>query len=375
MRRFLLLVLGALLILAFILSCILLLTRPEDQSEALPAQTEAVQTLPPETTLPETAPPETTAPETRPEEELTFSYVPAYYQTDYPYVHFGNGTVSTSGCSITCLAMVATYLTDREYSPAELAFHFADYGKNNIERLEYGLEQMQLPHERAENVVDVLEALRHGKVAIVMMDEESVFTAEQHFIVVADMTRDGKFIVNDPLRKNCSDAEAYLREGFDNGFEDYHLMQGYSGGWIFDKEDMAEVSFRFDASLPDQREHRYEGYILHEDDIYTLACFVWAEARYESAEVQQAVAEVVLNRIVSEDYPNTVSEIIRNTELHRASAAMKKVEEPDLEQYLAVDSAMYGPYVLPEDICFYSAWEEGTDEWGELGGFTFYRSK
>ena len=382
MRRFLLLVLALLVALASFLGWALILIQPEDSPrsrplliQTLPAETTVPETLPPETTIPETTAVETTAPETQPEETQNFFYVPQYYQTDYPYVHFGNGTVATSGCSITCLAMVATYMADQTYTPAELAFHFADYGKNNIERLDNALAEMQLPYTRAENVVEVLDAVRHGKVAIVMVDGESVFTTGQHFIVVAGTTQDGKFIVYDPLREHYLYCEPHVKDGYDNGFADFYLMRGYCGGWIFDKAEMSEDSFRYDASLPDQRKHRYDGYILNEDDIYTLACFILAEARYESAEVQQAVAEVVLNRLITPGYPNTVSEIIQYTELSRASGAMAKVEEVGMEQYLAVDAAMYGPYVLSEDICFYTASEEGTGECGQLGSFTFYLSK
>ena len=148
---------------------------------------------------------------------------------------------------------------------------------------------------------------------------------------------------------------------------------GFSGAWIFDKRDMPEDPFLFDASMPEQRENRYHGYTLSEEDIYTLACFVYAEALNEPPEAKQAVAEVVLNRIVSEKYPNTLHKVIHQSELYRAVSTMKYVDEPGQDQYMAVDAAMYGPYVLPEDICFYSAWQKGKEEWGKLGSYTFYK--
>lgn len=36
--------------------------------------------------------------------------VPLYFQNQYPDVRYGSGSVATSGCSITCLAMVASYM-------------------------------------------------------------------------------------------------------------------------------------------------------------------------------------------------------------------------------------------------------------------------
>lgn len=377
MRRFLLGILILVILVSDILGIGFFLSQREKQviavpTETLPAVTESMfQTeAQPETEY--TAPPETTAPA---EEKVVYRYVPQYFQTDYPYVKFGNGTIATSGCSMTCLAMVATYLTDQEYTPPQMAYHFGSFGKNNIERLDYGLSRMQLPYERTENVQEVLDALRNEKVAILMMDEESVFTTEQHFIVVAGMNGPDKFIVNDPIKYHYDTPETYLREAYEEGFADFYLMRGFSGAWIFDKQAMGAEPFRFDASLPEQQENRYEGYMLAGNDIYLIASFVCAEAQKESMEVKQALAEVVLNRIMSPDYPNTVQDVIYQTEFYRAADAMKKIDEPEAECYIAVNAAMYGPYILPEDVCFYSAWEKGEEEWGKLGSFTFYKRR
>lgn len=345
------------------------------ETVAVPTETLPVDTAPAETeTLPlETVPEETEV--SLAAESSGYDAIPRYYQTDYPYIKFGNGTMATSGCSVTCLAMMATYLTDVEYTPPQMAYHFGSYGKTNIERLDHGIARMGLPYTRTENIQEVLQALRSGKVAIVMMDDASFFTTEQHFIVLAGMTEDGKFIVNDPMETNYKDGDLHIKDGYDNGFADFYLTQGFSGGWIFDKAAMPEDYVPFDASMPEQQENRYQGYNLTGDDIYTLACFVWAEAREEPPEVKQAVAEVVLNRLMSEKYPSTVRAVIHKTEFYRAVDAMSRIDEPGLEQYIAVDTAMYGPYILPEDICFYSQWEKGEEEWGKLGSYTFYRTR
>ena len=373
MKRFLLGILITVMTLAILLGAGLLLSHKEKQE--LPAPTETLppvteQTLPPETLPEPTLPPETMVPE-----KASIDSVPLYYQTDYPHNKFGNGTIASSGCSITCLAMVATYLTDQEYTPPQMAYHFGNYGKTHVDRLQYGIEQMQLPYERVQEVQKVLEDLREGKVAIVMMDEESYFTTEQHFIVLAGINEAGKVVVNDPLRPNYERAITPVRDGYDNGFEDHYIMPGFCGGWVFDKEDMGSDPFLYDASMPEQKENRYEGYIFTEEDIYELACYVYAEARNEPPEAKQAVAEVVLNRAMSGDYPNTVHDVIHRTEFYRAASAMKNLNEPGMDQYVAVDAAMYGPYILPEDICFYSAWEKGKEPWGQLGSFTFYKNR
>ena len=376
MRRFLLGFFICLLTLGVLVGGGLLLADKESPTEPEQQVTEASvpaesfgETLP---VLPETVP---TVPETQPVLRQSIDAVPRYYQTDYPHINFGNGTIATSGCSVTCLAMIATYMTDIEYTPVQMAYHFGSYGKNNISRLDYGLSEMHLPYERVSDVQLVLKRVKEGKVAIVMMDDESVFTTQQHFIVIAGMTEDGKYIVNDPYETTYLQADTYLKNAYENGFEDFNLMRGFSGGWIFDKAAMPEDYEPYDASMPEQQANRYEGYTLTGEDIYTLACFAWAEARNESPEVQQAVVEVVLNRLVSEDYPNTVEGILKKTELYRAWSAMSRLSEPELAQYIAVDAAMYGPYILPVDICFYSAWEKGEEIWGQLGSFTFAKKR
>lgn len=378
MRRFLLGLVIAILTLAVIFGAGLLLAKLEPEEKALPVQTqpEAARTAPSETALPETLPsePETVPAET--EQALPAEQqVPRYYQTDYPYIKFGNGTMATSGCSVTCLAMVATYLTEQAYTPPQMAYHFGSYGKNNIERLDHGIAQMQLPYQRTEDIREVLQALDSGKVAILMMDDESVFTSEQHFIVAAGVNEAGNYVIHDPLETNYTKADVHIRNAYEEGFEDYHLMQGFSGGWIFDKNAMPPEPFLFDASMPEQQENRYLGYTLTGEDIYLLACFVWAEAREEPMEAKQAVAEVVLNRLISGDYPGTVRDVIYQTEFYRAVETMNRTQEPEQDCYLAVDAAMYGPYVLPENVCFYSAWETGEGQWGQLGSYTFYEKR
>ena len=152
-------------------------------------------------------------------------------------------------------------------------------------------------------------------------------------------------------------------------------MQGFTGAWIFDKAAMGEDPFCFDASMPEQLQSRYVGYTLLEEDADTLVRFVMVEAGDASPEAQQAVAEVVLNRMYSPDYPFTVQKVIGKSELHRATSAMKQIRELDPEVRAAVEAAVYGPYVLPEDICFYSRWTEGQDLWGDLDGIKFYKTR
>ena len=64
--------------------------------------------------------------------------VPLYNQLDFPNTPYGKyGSVASHGCGITSLAMVASYLQDVEYSPADLAKQFGNY---NTEKGKYVME-------------------------------------------------------------------------------------------------------------------------------------------------------------------------------------------------------------------------------------------
>ena len=324
-----------------------------------------------ETTVPtETLPPETQVPtiaETQPERR-TYDTVPLFYQTDYPYIKFGDGTIATSGCSMTCLSMVATYMTDHEYTPDQLVYHFGKYGKTNVERLEYAAQQLGLPYEKNFDWRETQKALEEGKVAIVMENDRSPFTTGQHFIVLSGLTDDGLVIVKDPFEPNYSSE--LLMDGFLGGFHEHTITSGYSGSWVFDKSEMPENPELYDARKPQQPETRYVGYELPEEDIYTLACLAWVQARNQPEEVQQAVLEVILNRLVSDEYPNTVDKVLWWSETFGSVYYLQNAK-PEPAQYRAVTAAMYGPYVLPRDVLYYAPWQIGGEVWWQVCDYWF----
>ena len=89
-----------------------------------------------------------------------------------------------------------------------------------------------------------------------------------------------------------------------------------------------------------------------------LARLVWLEARGEPPEGQQAVAEVVLNRVISDsfDHVNTVEEVIFDKRHAVQFTVAHKIDTatPTELQYTAVDTAMYGSHVLDADYLFFA---------------------
>ena len=86
---------------------------PDDPEIIAPDEELEEQTAPTETAAAETEPVETEPEETEAGSdpfdwtEVYTHEFPLYSQLDYPNQRYGNGTVATSGCGITSLAMVA----------------------------------------------------------------------------------------------------------------------------------------------------------------------------------------------------------------------------------------------------------------------------
>ena len=298
----------------------------------------------------------------------TFHEVPEYYQSDYPNTLYGNGTIATSGCSITALAMVATYMTEHVYMPDELSAYFGGYIGNNMQRLEYASDQLQLSWRKATNWHDALAALEAGQVVIALMNEISAFTNSQHYIVLAGMTVDGKIIVNDPYKPNYDSWK--LAPGFADGFDESQICWGFSGAWIYDKSAMPAEPFIYVPEEKEQVECRYPDIQLTEEEKTMFAKLLWLECRGESYEGQQAVAEVILNRLAAPNFPDTLKGIIYAEGQFPSVVDMDKAGTTQT-QYEAIEAALNGPYILPKEVVFYAKFKENDNFWGQIGQHYF----
>lgn len=111
---------------------------------------------------------------------------------------------------------------------------------------------------------------------------------------------------------------------------------------------------------PQETEHvsRYAGIEISDEDIYTLACLVYHEARGEPFEGQVAVIEVVLNRCLSDYFPDTVEEVVfqKYGDVWQFSPApYLYTAEPTETQYEAVYTALAAEEpILPLDTVYFS---------------------
>lgn len=136
--------------------------------------------------------------------------VPLYFQTDYKHVEYGRGTVATSGCAPTAIAMCVSYWTGQAITPdvvvAWTGDRYYNYGPGGGSywsifpacASHWGCTSTQV---NSSDIATVKDALSNGYPVIASMGTGH-FTSGGHFIVLCGMTDDGKLIVNDPSRSN-----------------------------------------------------------------------------------------------------------------------------------------------------------------------------
>ena len=361
-------------------------TEPESTTETTEPEstTEPTESEPTEATVPETQPEttettETTPPQTGSEKTVGkdgtvyLHGVPMYFQNDYPDVLYGNGTVKSSGCSVTSLTMVANAITGYDYTVDELADYFGGVAGSNTERLETGSDTLGLKWERSENWNATWKALQEGKIVIALMDAGSnpdcLFTNEQHFIVLTGLNSEGKILVNDP---NADNYEVWnLKNGFEKGFAAKDILPGYSAAWIYDRT-LETQPARYTAYRPPKFDTETNNGGLTRQERYLLACLIWGEARGESIYGQQAVAEVVLNRLASGKFGDSIAQVICGEGQFRSvTAGQLEKATPTQAQYQAIDRALFGKRILPENIYYFAVYAGRADVYIQVGNHLF----
>lgn len=109
---------------------------------------------------------------------------------------------------------------------------------------------------------------------------------------------------------------------------------------------------------------------LSQEDVDLIAAIIYLEAGGESAEGQQAVAEVIFNRLLSDSFPDTITEIIYQ-QGQFSSVALLDRADPGPEQYEALRNAIEGDRILPTSVVYFSQGGENDRVWGRIGGHVF----
>lgn len=110
-----------------------------------------------------------------------------------------------------------------------------------------------------------------------------------------------------------------------------------------------------------------------EDDLFYLAAAVCREAGGESEEIQLLVANVIINRVNSSLYPNTIYEVLTEYKQYGTmwkygvsfpNWADKKVKE---QCYSVAQRILEGERYCPENVLFQAEFEQGSGVYKQFG--------
>ena len=118
---------------------------------------------------------------------------------------------------------------------------------------------------------------------------------------------------------------------------------------------------------------RYDALELSDADLTLLAQIVYLEARGEPYEGQVAVAEVVLNRVLSDAFPDTVSEVIYQRGQFTPAARAASTMPGETQIAAAADAADGLDCVTDADVVYFSGAPCNDAVFAEIGGHWFCR--
>lgn len=131
-----------------------------------------------------------------------------------------------------------------------------------------------------------------------------------------------------------------------------------------------------ETAFVSEKESEYEnrwGIELTEEEIELLAKIVWVEARGESETGQKAVVEVVFNRMVSEDFPDNLYDVLsQKNPTQFASWKLRDTAEPTEKEYTSIYEVLAGKTSIIRSDTVYFATKKLTSNLDlKIGGHYF----
>lgn len=100
-------------------------------------------------------------------------------------------------------------------------------------------------------------------------------------------------------------------------------------------------------------ENRWNIYLTKEE-IDLLAKIVWVEACGEPVEGQEAVVEVIFNRMTDAEYPNTLYDVLsQNQPVQFSSWKLRDIARPTEKEYQSIYAVLYGQTNLLQNQTVY----------------------
>ena len=143
------------------------------------------------------------------------------------------------------------------------------------------------------------------------------------------------------------------------------------------EEERPEVDQVRPAREEPARAARYVYIDMTDEELDELAEILFLEAGNQSAEGQQAVVEVVFNRVLHSGFPDTVHDVLHQgegTDVPQFSTiSLLGTVTPTQAQYDAINEALYGDTHTDPDVVFYSRSGENDRVWRKIGDHVFCR--
>ena len=144
-------------------------------------------------------------------------YIPVYLQQDFPTSRYNGSSLAKTGCGITTLAMLATYMSDSWLTPPALAARYPKY-KSNM-----GTDARIFQDSAPElgyfmvgyyfNPPETMEALAQGRVTS-CLQYPGLFTRQGHYLIMAEHNPDGTISLRDSNIYNYSTIESHKDDRF-----------------------------------------------------------------------------------------------------------------------------------------------------------------
>ena len=119
-------------------------------------------------------------------------------------------------------------------------------------------------------------------------------------------------------------------------------------------------------------ENRYSGIEISDEDRELMAAIVYHEARGECFAGQRMVAEVILNRVLSDKFPDTISGVVYQKNQF-VSAAYVSSAHPNETQRAAVSAAIAETPITDADVLFFRQGPYHDRIFARIGGHIFCR--
>lgn len=160
--------------------------------------------------------------------------MPLYMQQDYPNAPYGDYKLSSHGCGITTLAMVASYLADDFLSPVELAANYGYYcGIRGTEicLLDNTPAEMGFYLDRrAFSWSEIKAAIDNGQI-VVALQYAGYWTSGGHYIAITEPgNAENMYVVRDSNLLNYKRITAHLEDQHTRG----SITQAAQYFWIYE---------------------------------------------------------------------------------------------------------------------------------------------